>query len=507
MISMDSFFGHVARGLIVFQAFGVSIALPQSHRFQDVPLVSRDILVPEVERELGQLLSNGSAIFGPDDPAWDDATERWNVETEPDTKVVVQPAQESDISTISCQGGSLHGSKEVHTLEKPYQLFGRLATGSADCVGFAGPALGGGHGRYQGLYGLASDNFINMNVVLADGSTIQVNQTSHDDLFWGMKGAGHNFGIVTGVESRIYPREIDTWHYHNYIWTQDKLEVLFETLNEFHKDGSTPAKMGVEFGAFAMNPSISETEAVLSWYFAYAGPAEEAEEILKPFNEIEAAAEESGDVPYPDIPRIQEMDMESGTCSSNSYVGSSASLQRYNITTERQIYQLFNETVALYPGIGAGSRVFHEGYSTEAVQAIDPDSSAYPHRDDLHLVFFTAAILEPQLREPAQQLADEIRDLWFASQPGRLPTVYSNYATGVESIESIYGYEPWRLERLLGLKAKYDPNNRFRYYVPLIPENVQNLIFMARANPVNQQDRSGTADAGVPTVLSFASIG
>jgi FAD/FMN-containing dehydrogenase len=58
------------------------------------------------------------------------------------------------------------------------------ATGACACVGMMGPGLGGGHGRYQGQYGLISDNLVNLNVVLADGSSIRVNETEHTDLWW-----------------------------------------------------------------------------------------------------------------------------------------------------------------------------------------------------------------------------------------------------------------------------------------------------------------------------------
>ena len=59
-----------------------------------------------------------------------------------------------------------------------------IATGSCACVGLMGPGLGGGHGRYQGLYGLVSDNLVNLNVVLANGSSIRVNETENPDLWW-----------------------------------------------------------------------------------------------------------------------------------------------------------------------------------------------------------------------------------------------------------------------------------------------------------------------------------
>lgn len=75
-----------------------------------------------------------------------------------------------------------------------------------------------------------------------------------------MQGAGHNFGIISSFELKIYPKDLDTWHYHNYIFTQDKLEPFFEALNVFHNNGSTPVHMGLNMGGLAMDDSISATE-------------------------------------------------------------------------------------------------------------------------------------------------------------------------------------------------------------------------------------------------------
>lgn len=134
------------------------------------------------------------------------------------------------------------------------------ATGSCDCVGMMGPGLGGGHGRHEGLYGMISDNIINLNVVLADGRAIRVNETSHADLLWGMKGAGHNFGIVTSFELKIHPREVELWHYHNYIWTEDNLERLYDAANKLSENGNTPVNMALNFNSFVLNTTISETK-------------------------------------------------------------------------------------------------------------------------------------------------------------------------------------------------------------------------------------------------------
>lgn len=66
-------------------------------------------------------------------------------------------------------------------------------------------------------------------------------------------------------------------------------------------------------------------------------------------------------------------------------------------------------------------------------------------------------------------MAKDAWDIWVEGESTNEPATYVNYATGksFESLESVYGYEPWRLVRLHELKAKYDPQNRFRYYVPI----------------------------------------
>lgn len=140
-----------------------------------------------------------------------------------------------------------------------------IATGSCACVGMLGPGLGGGHGRYQGRYGLISDNMRKLNVVLADGTSIVVSNTSHPDLFWAMQGAGHNYGAVTSFELNIFPRLVDTWYYRSYVFTQDKLEQLFEQLNKLDGNGTQPADL-MNFGFYSINANFSATEVLRPFF-------------------------------------------------------------------------------------------------------------------------------------------------------------------------------------------------------------------------------------------------
>ena len=122
-----------------------------------------------------------------------------------------------------------------------------------------GPGLGGGFGRYQGYFGLVLDNIIDLNVVLADGSMVTVSESSNSDLYWGMRGAGHNFGIVTSFNYKIYDQPVVTWFAETMIFTSDKLEMFFELLNILGANGTQPVEL-VTYTVFAMSPEVSPTE-------------------------------------------------------------------------------------------------------------------------------------------------------------------------------------------------------------------------------------------------------
>ncbi|KAI2620857.1 hypothetical protein GGS21DRAFT_541800 [Xylaria nigripes] len=498
--------------------FAAGIGIPRF--FEGYPLSCTNLTAEQVTRELGDQVSQGTLIFGPEDSRFNNATSRFSDVARPIIHVVVQPAEESDVSTIVnyCnensidflavnrghgstlslatfngiqidmvkldsitvqpdgksawfQGGVYSGQVSDYLWERGYVA----TTGACDCVGLLGAGLGGGHGRHEGLYGLIVDNMLQLNVVLGDGHAIRVDESSYGDLFWGMKGAGHNFGIVTGLEMKIHPRGPDTWHYHNYIWNGDKLEVVFTALNNLHGNGSTPVNM-VNFGYFLMNPTINKEEPIIAWSFSYRGSAEEAQIYLSPFDAIESVSDESGDVPYPQVAHIQSTGLSDFACQHHhQQVSTAAGLQVYNLTAERKIFDGFKRRIHSDPDIVARSSILHEGYATAGVDAQDPKLSAYPFRTDHHLMICSIGFERNNANQEgaAWEWAKEIQNEWNAGQPERTVNVYVNYANGMESIEERYGHEAWRIERLQNLKAKYDPQNKFRFFNPIVAAEAQ----------------------------------
>ena len=115
----------------------------------------------------------------------------------------------------------------------------------------------------MGYFGLATDQILELDVVLADGSNIKVSASSHPDLYWGMRGAGHNFGVVTQYRYQIYPRPSADWYYSLQTFRADKLEELFNLLNDLGDNGNQPKEI-VIYTVFVMNPAISTTEVCRS---------------------------------------------------------------------------------------------------------------------------------------------------------------------------------------------------------------------------------------------------
>jgi FAD/FMN-containing dehydrogenase len=97
-------------------------------------------------------------------------------------------------------GGGLLAGEVVDQL---WALGLQTTTGVCGCVSYSGPPLGGGHGLLQGRYGLAADQVVSARVVLGDGEVVEVSEEENADLFWALRGAGHNFGVVSEWKVRV----------------------------------------------------------------------------------------------------------------------------------------------------------------------------------------------------------------------------------------------------------------------------------------------------------------
>ncbi|CCX32721.1 Similar to 6-hydroxy-D-nicotine oxidase; acc. no. P08159 [Pyronema omphalodes CBS 100304] len=453
---------------------------------------------------LASILSGNSPIITPNNPEWNTLTSRWDPYAEPSLQISVEATTISDIQTtvkFAVQRGipllitsTSHGftesvrgikngiqislrnfknisvDKEHNTVtygggvvvaEIITELFKygkRTSTGNCDCVGL-GAGLGGGHGKLQGLHGLHSDNIISAQLVTASGELIIVSAEEHSDLFWGLRGAGHNFGVVVEVTMRIYDaKDADTWTNANYVFPGNKARRIFGFLNGYK---SKQPKELTGFVRFA--PTVSGvSDVVLSVQY---GGHEPYEKIGAPFLALGPKSVMNQTVPFPQVATAMGIGLNNGFCvKSGTRRGHfSTQIKKFNIPEMEGIKAFYDETLKTYPQFNASSMVW-EMYPQQAFKAVPADESAYPHRDLDMLSLFMVNYKDPKDDELARKLGKEgLKHLLKTAEGYR---VYVNYGLGDEPNNVMYG-GGWRLERLRDLKRRYDPRNVFKGYNPI----------------------------------------
>jgi FAD/FMN-containing dehydrogenase len=118
------------------------------------------------------------------------------------------------------------------------------------------------------------DNLVSARLVLADGSIVVASDTSNPDLFWAIRGAGHNFGIITSFDLKVHDIPEDgTWTLVNFLFTQDKLEDVFDAVNQMDSPNGDHAVRLVILGSFARIPDVDAVN-VSHFFIKYYYPGE-----------------------------------------------------------------------------------------------------------------------------------------------------------------------------------------------------------------------------------------
>lgn len=110
-----------------------------------------------------------------------------------------------------------------------------VAIGACPCVGAMGVMLGGGVGRLQGKHGLASDAIRKVRLALYNGTIIEASKDVNPDLFWGIRGAGQNFGVVIEATLETYPQTNGGDFYNaDLTFTGEHLDSVIDAINSLY---------------------------------------------------------------------------------------------------------------------------------------------------------------------------------------------------------------------------------------------------------------------------------
>lgn len=362
---------------------------------------------------------------------------------------------------VATVGGGITSGELVRALTAAGK---ETVTGACACTGAVAPALGGGHGWLQGEYGQIGDQLLSAKLTIANGTTITVSDEENKDLFWAMKVAGHNFGIVSEMQLRIYDnREHQIWSWKRYVFGKTSISDVFERLNLLMEDAPTELK---HFSLITRIPEIDSKNSVLTLLVTWRGP-----QIPVKYTELLSNAhpmlDEGGNADLNGLFKISGMDEDGIACVSGySFQRSPIGWTRYNPSLMLEVYDLierlppeFNRSIAMTAD-----------FSSAGKKAVPVASTAVPDRESNILLspYLYYSPGSEELHEEASSYGRAAREIYSRGmQPDQQVNSYVNYAAGFESQEDVYGHEEWRLERLRRLKKECDPHERFSFYVPI----------------------------------------
>ncbi len=346
--------------------------------------------------------------------------------------------------TVRAQAGLRLGE-----LDRETQRFGLATTlGVNTDTGIAGLTLGGGYGWLASKYGLACDNLIAAEVVTADDSVIEANAVQHEDLFWGLRGAGANFGVVTTFEYKLHP--VDT------VFGGQIVYPLSADVLRFFDEFSMGAPDEVTtLGVVSTAPDGKPAFGVV---VCHCGPENEAVDVLKALRSFaQPVADLIAPRSYLDMQSLLDDVWPSG----RYYYHKANNIRSLNDDAIRIVLEYGNTLPTPVSGI-----VFQQLHGASG--RVPVTETAFPHRYDHYDLLVHPATDDPTESEDIIRWA---RDCWGSLQPFVERALYVNaiedaVEEGLARVREAYGPN---YDRLLALKRKYDPTNMFRLNANIIP--------------------------------------
>jgi FAD/FMN-containing dehydrogenase len=355
---------------------------------------------------------------------------------------------DADARRAWVQGGAPLGALDHET-----QLHGLATTaGVVSHTGVGGLTLGGGYGYLGRLHGLACDNLISAEVVTASGEVLVASETSNADLFWGLRGGGGNFGIVTGFEFQLHPAaRVVT--YGDLFFDLDQGPAVTRASLAFTAGMPEEMVTNLSIASARAEWGIEGLEAgtpVVNLYWVYLGDEEAGRRAAAPLRAIVKPRIEVVDtIPYVRLQRLGDVSSRFGMRRywKGSFVSelSEAGIEAF----------LARGTSPGDPAPLWGGELFSVG---GAIARVGEDETAYSGRRAL-FDFLALATWE----DPAE---DEVRlegarRYWASMEPFTIGRAYVNSMEGEDQGRVREAYGGSKFDRLAALKRAYDPENVF----------------------------------------------
>ena len=323
-----------------------------------------------------------------------------------------------------------------------------LAVGFGDTgsVGIGGITLGGGVGYLVRKYGLTIDNLLAAEVVTADGQIRHVDEQTHPDLFWAIRGGGGNFGVVTRFKFQLH--EVPT-----VVGGMLILPATPETIAGFIAESEAAPEELSGIGNVMTAPPMPflppevHGKLIVMAFLVYAGEAEPGERALAPFRALATPyADMLKAMTYPEIYPPEE---------GGDYHPVAASLTMFVDQIDRSVA----ETIVNHlQSSSASMAVAQLRVLGGALARVPADATAFAHRNSKIMVNIAALYEKPEEKATHEAWVADFASALRQSDKG----AYVNFLAeeGEERIRAAYPGSTW--DRLAVVKARYDPMNLFR---------------------------------------------
>src|SRR5438105_5512737 len=445
-------------------------------------------------RHIDQLRRSGPDVVTPGDAAYDDARRLWNAIHDRRPSVIARPstpqevaaaiafAREHHLEIVVQSGGhsaaglagtdgclvvhlsSMRGVKAdprsrtaranggafLGELDIAAQAHGLVCpVGVVGHTGVAGLTLGGGVGRLQRAYGLTIDNLTAVEIVTADGHLVRATETDEPELFWGLRGAGWNFGIATAFDFRLQPFGPDL---HRGVLTYPATQAhdVWSVFREYA--ANAPDSVSMIYGFDRAGPDAGYPDDLLGKPIVYlawnhSGSPHDADKDTAGLRlGPEPLTTAIGSAPYLDVQTAHDLAFAWG---GRSFING-----HYANDVRPEALDELVELVATAPGEGAFSITALGG----AIRRVPEDATAFAGRESAYDLSADSSWSDAA---DDQANADWCRRALAVVEPDRALGAYANGNSDFGPDESRKIYGDAKLARLVALKRTWAPDNVF----------------------------------------------
>jgi FAD/FMN-containing dehydrogenase len=436
-------------------------------------------------------------VLRPGDPGYDEARVVWNGMIDRRPALIVRPTSADDVATairfarerelvvaVRCGGHSIPGlstcddgilidlSRMRGTEVEPRARTARVGGGAllaelddaaqqhglvcpvgvVSHTGVGGLALGGGMGRLQRRFGLTIDNLLAVELVTADGHLIRASEDEHPELFWGIRGAGANFGIVTAFEFGLHPLDGPVTH-GMVMHPIERAEELAERYRELVLTGPDAvwASFGIELALPAEDyPPELAGRPIVFVAVLHSGSPVDAERDLGALRGIPGAVSDSIEAkPYLTTQRMND--------DATAWGHRFAMRSNFLSALPDDVVSAWIERIGQVPKGGNGGYSVWSGGG--AIAAVADEDTAFTGRDGLYWASAEIQWDEQDLDESCRAWSrTALAEVAPYESAGRYVNDVAEVGDGLA--RTIYGDAKY--ERLVALKRQWDPDNVFR---------------------------------------------